>query len=196
MTTRPHDPTGDPFDPMARRGRRCAAASRTTGRQCRQLAVNGSTVCHFHGGAAPQVRAAAERRNAEAEAARIAARFDLADAPPLTDPVGQLARVAGQTVYMLDRIAEVASGSAPNADDPAFTALERALDRANRLLVEVNKLGLAERQVAISEAQAGVFVKVVTGMVADLGHDLDDPVVKATVAAWLRRGEAIEAGAT
>lgn len=198
MTDQPHGTPPDPGDPMARpRGRssgQCTATSKSTGERCRHLAMIGTTVCRHHGGASPQVQAAIVRRNAEAEAERIAARFDLSDAPPLTDPIGQLARVAGQTVYLLDRIAEATIGDTPDPDAPAFTALERALDRASRLLVEVNRLGLAEQQLALSNAQAEQLVAVVRGIVADLGHDLDDPGTKQVVVARMRQAAAIEAG--
>ena len=41
---------------------RCHARSKTTGQQCRQAVVPGATVCHYHGGAAPQVKDAARER--------------------------------------------------------------------------------------------------------------------------------------
>lgn len=40
---------------------KCTAHSRT-GKQCGRLAINGATVCHMHGGGAPQVKAAAQAR--------------------------------------------------------------------------------------------------------------------------------------
>jgi len=41
---------------------RCTATSKTHSTRCKQPAIAGGTVCHYHGGAAPQVkRAAAER---------------------------------------------------------------------------------------------------------------------------------------
>jgi len=45
---------------------RCTAKARRTGEQCRRDAIKGGTVCISHGGAAPQVRAAAQARFAEA----------------------------------------------------------------------------------------------------------------------------------
>lgn len=48
--------------------RQCTAKSKTTGGRCKQPAVAGGTVCRFHGGRAPQVRAKAARRLALAEA--------------------------------------------------------------------------------------------------------------------------------
>jgi hypothetical protein len=47
----------------------CGAKTRNGGKPCAQPVVPGATRCRFHGGAAPQVRRAAERRLAE-EAAR------------------------------------------------------------------------------------------------------------------------------
>lgn len=41
---------------------RCVARSKRTGEQCGRRPVPGATVCHYHGGAAPQVRKKAERR--------------------------------------------------------------------------------------------------------------------------------------
>ena len=52
----------------------CTAHARTTGEQCRNPAMNGATVCRMHGGAAPQVRARAQRRQQDALAALILAR--------------------------------------------------------------------------------------------------------------------------
>lgn len=41
---------------------KCKATSRTTGKQCGQRPIPGGTVCRFHGGAAPQVKARALQR--------------------------------------------------------------------------------------------------------------------------------------
>ena len=53
------DPMAHP-DPMAVRS--CTARSKSTGKACRQPAIPGGTVCRYHGGAAPQVKAAAMDR--------------------------------------------------------------------------------------------------------------------------------------
>lgn len=44
----------------------CTATSKQTGQRCRNKAIPGGTVCRFHGGNAPQVRAAALARITEA----------------------------------------------------------------------------------------------------------------------------------
>ncbi len=45
--------------------RQCTATVSDGSRRCRRVAINGGTVCRSHGGAAPQVRAAAQRRLAD-----------------------------------------------------------------------------------------------------------------------------------
>ena len=52
---------------------RCTATT-SKGAPCSKFRVKGSAVCMTHGAAAPQVRAAAERRVADTEAREIAAR--------------------------------------------------------------------------------------------------------------------------
>lgn len=53
-------------------GPHCKAKAKGSQQQCRRNALPGMTVCRMHGGAAPQVRRAALRRLAEAEAVEIA----------------------------------------------------------------------------------------------------------------------------
>lgn len=40
----------------------CTATAKSTGEQCQRAAIKGSTVCHVHGGAAPQVKEKAQER--------------------------------------------------------------------------------------------------------------------------------------
>ncbi len=60
----------------------CTATANATGQQCRRHAINGGTVCQVHGGAAPQVKAAARRRILELvdpALAQLATLLDSAD---------------------------------------------------------------------------------------------------------------------
>src|SRR5262245_26164447 len=50
----------------------CSAHSKQTKKQCGRKAIPGGTVCRYHGGAAPQVKAAADRRIQELEQPAIA----------------------------------------------------------------------------------------------------------------------------
>lgn len=51
-------------------------ATRRDGTPCGAYAIRGGTVCRMHGGAAPQVKAAAARRLFDERLARHAARWD------------------------------------------------------------------------------------------------------------------------
>lgn len=198
MTARPHDATGDPGDPMSRPGmldRRCTATAKSTGERCGHLAMIGATVCRHHGGAAPQVRAAAERRQAETAMMQRAERLALRNARPLDDPVGELARLGGQIVALSDAIAEMTDGR--GLEELAATGdlalLERALDRTSKLLIEVNRLGLDERRVEIDERRAYMAAVVIETMLTRYGVDTGDRDIRAEIAAEIR---AIEATAT
>jgi hypothetical protein len=67
----------------------CKARSKGSGSQCRRQAVPGATVCRFHGGAAPQVRNAAQARLALEQALDPAIRelFRLLNAKSVPDAV-------------------------------------------------------------------------------------------------------------
>jgi hypothetical protein len=166
--------------------------------------VRGATVCRSHGGAAPQVRAAAARREAEAQVRRGLARLDVA---PIDDPLGELAKLAGQVVAWKDALAvkvnELTTGTCPEcgpaeADAPlryeahgagteqlrAEVALfERALDRCASVLGLIAKLGIDERMARISELQAAAVVKAVD---AGLAHLASQVPIPAEVAAETR----------
>jgi hypothetical protein len=60
-------------------GRRCRAHSKRSGERCRRSAIPGGTVCVMHGGAAPQVAAAARRRLVYAAATVACARMAALD---------------------------------------------------------------------------------------------------------------------
>src|SRR5262245_41041046 len=65
-------------------------------------AMQGQLVCNKHGGGAPQNRAAAARRILDERAAKELARLDV---PPVTNPLAELARTAGQAVAFKDAMA-------------------------------------------------------------------------------------------
>lgn len=51
-----------PLDALTHERQKCTAKSSRTGNPCQKWPINGGTVCRTHGGAAPQVKAAAEKR--------------------------------------------------------------------------------------------------------------------------------------
>lgn len=134
----------------------CKAKSSRTGQPCRAWAIMGATVCRWHGGAAPQVRAAAAARVTLAEAMALGVRRPaweiFADALHSADILMLDARVkleAGVTVEQLNRFAE-------------------ALERAQRFAKMFLDAGVDERQTRIAEAQAVMLVGVIRAVLDDL----------------------------
>jgi hypothetical protein len=58
--------------------RKCTAHSAVTKQPCKRYAIKGGTVCHFHGGGSPAVRAAADARLRAMVDPMISRLYDLA----------------------------------------------------------------------------------------------------------------------
>lgn len=151
----------------------CTAHARS-GNPCRQPAVAGATVCRFHGGGAPQVRAAAARRLAERQAYATLADVEVR---PISNPLEALAEVAEEMrAFMTFAGAEVAqltelttSNDAGTEHIAAVVALyERSADRCARLLADWVRLGFDERMTNLAERQAELVEQYLLAVVADL----------------------------
>lgn len=158
--------------------RRCRATSKRTRERCRRAAVPGGTVCTIHGGAAPQVRAAADRR-VMAQALEADARAALAfeAVQPVEDPVLALAELAAEV-----RATVRALGQRVNAlQDPRYvsplgteqtraelTLLGQYQDRLARMLTALGQFDLDDRRVRLSEAHAAAVVHVVNRLLVFL----------------------------
>lgn len=171
------DPADGPPDPMARNGRRCKARARSTGNQCRQLALDGLEVCHYHGGASPQARTALSKRLADVELAEVVDGIDVRNVGPLHDPAFELRLALAQQVAMkdelLDRLA-VTPEDSPLYSTTADLAVV-ALDRVTRRLLEAARINedLTRGAAALSRRNADRMVKAVTDAVEELGVDLE-----------------------
>jgi len=142
----------------------------------------------MHGGAIPAVRRKAKMRLAEADAKRALQRLDV---EPVDDPVGALLALAAEVVALKDVLAGKWAGSRRDDEAAVVDAYGRALDRAGRLLVEVNRLGLEERLVRVREVQAARIVEAVRAALTDLGVDPGDEYVRSVLR---RRIEALAGG--
>lgn len=156
----------------------CRGTNRA-GQRCGLRPIAGGTVCKWHGGGAPQVRAAAERRLAaqaiEAQAQAVLAHEGLT---PVEDPLQELGKLASGAKAMMEHL-----GARVNAlDDPetfdekhvpqlrvVVELYERAMDRTAKILDMLVKHGYTERQIAISEQEALLVAGVIRRVVAGLG---------------------------
>jgi hypothetical protein len=189
LTMSPVVTTVDERPIVAVREGQCSAHT-SSGKQCRRQAVKGATVCYVHGGAAPQVRAAAARRLAEREAAASLADVEVT---PIGNPLEALAEVAEEArafmgyaaakVAELDRLDDVSPSTHMEYLRPMVALYERATERTAKLLADWVRLGFDERMVAMHERQADLVERFVLAVVADLDltEDQEAKVPDATV---------------
>lgn len=153
---------------------KCTARTKSTGKQCGQWAIQGGTVCRTHGGMAPQVKAAANRRRAEARARGM---LGTLDPKVIEDPFSELQKLAGEMVTLKDRLRDQVEnltqiryqsgdGEQLRAELAAYGQLLRDCSGTLATLV---KLGLDERMVRIREAQAEMIKKALEGALRRAG---------------------------
>lgn len=114
----------------------CVGTSRRTGEQCGAFAIPGGTVCQWHGGRAPQVKAAAARRLAIAEAREQAARWGgRVDIDPAQALLELVSAKAAEVAYWERRIDEL------NEDDLTWgvTKIEDGIDRDQTTHIETRE---------------------------------------------------------
>ncbi len=160
-------------------------------------AMRGQQRCRMHGGRTPAHMAAAKRRLAEQKALRAVEREGIA---PLGDPVEQLRALAAEAVGLKDffhsRLAALEElryqGNTGEQLRSEVALYERALDRSQRFLHDLARLGLDERQVRVNEATAAVFLGVISRGLAGAG--LPDELQVAARASIAQELRLIEAG--
>lgn len=179
-------------------GRFCAATNRR-GEPCQKPPIPGGRVCSAHGGKAPQVRAAAERRIALQQAeAHVAASIDATKRLDLAGVYEEMLRTAALAVQWRDRWQErvdelqqiryVAPGAGTEQVRAEVQLLERAMDRTTRTLELIARLDLDSRVKRLSEDQ-GELVARALNRALDAGDltPAQRDTVEAALAVELRR---------
>ena len=148
----------------------CGARTRS-GTQCRRPAGWGTDhaghgPCKLHLGCTPTVSRGAHRQAAEARAHALVAAEGL---EPVTDPVLVMTCLAAESVALLGALRTMVA----NLDDIRYATksgeqlraevglYERALDRAEKFANNLARLGLEERAVQVTEAQAHLLATMV-----------------------------------
>lgn len=165
---------------------RCTAHTKA-GNPCGQPPMKGQTVCRKHGGKAKQNLAAAERRQAEAQAARdvelFAARRDIHPAEALLELVQW---TAGEVDYWRARVSEIEEADLTwgvtkvkdGGDDRgtteeakphiAYVMLVDASNRLERYSSAALKANIDERRVRLAESEGRVLAGVIQRILAAL----------------------------
>lgn len=170
-------PEGEPFDGQ------CTAHT-SSGARCRRHAIRGGTVCATHGGRAPQVKAAAARRLAlaeaqaelEVEAQRLGRVFEVEPAEAMLAMVHEAAAnvaVLRHLVQQLDPSVGPSgiagsTGSTAKVNEATPHVLVAMYDAERERLVRWSKAcrdaGVDERRVQLERQQAELVARVVRGM--------------------------------
>lgn len=182
----------------------CGANARSSGKPCTQPVVAGATRCRFHGGSAPQVKAAAERRLQEARAVQAVAAFGL---PREVDPrdalLEEVYRTAGAVDWLHRQVqalqpddviwgkaeeVEKEAGEFPGKDTTHKAAVHVWVElwQKERLhLVRVCKeaisAGIEERKVRLAEQQGAMLAGVIKAILGDLDLSPEQQTKVATV---------------
>lgn len=148
---------------------RCTAMRKSDGQRCGKYAAPGTKVCKYHGGNAPQVRLAGQRRLTEARRRAEAQRFlQKQGIPDIEDPLDELMKLASEaTAYrevyrqQMDQLIlsdEVRYEHRAGEQLRAEIALwERSAERCLKIYDTITRLGIAERQTRIREAELVVI---------------------------------------
>lgn len=189
-------------------GAPCGAKTRR-GDPCTNPPVTGATRCRMHGGATPQSKQAATRRNAATRMQQavitLGLRRDIGPTEALLEEVqwtaghvtwlrGQVQELeSGALVYGVASVVDKAATEFPGQDTTYEAAMNvwMALYQSERKhLVVVCKAaidaGIAERQVRLAERMGEVLIDVVRGALVDAGLAAEQETVMRAVGARLR----------
>jgi hypothetical protein len=150
------------------------------------LAEHGTTVCHYHGAKAPQVRAKGEERLQQERARRAA---ELLGIPTEIDPhsalLQELHRSVGVVEWLAKQVQQAGTvlyvdedGNEKNKTNVWFREWQRERDRAAKVAESCARAGVEERRVAIVEDQGRLMSQLLRAVLSDLGVPLDDATTR------------------
>lgn len=178
---------------------RCTA--KTKRGPCKAWPVQGATVCVTHGGAAPQVKAAAGKRLAVAEWAKSFG-APAEDADPSQTVLDEIRWAAGHVAWLRERVqetdpealvwgieSEVDRGSGPLPGVDVTKAAKASMwvqlygqerDRLTRMCEVAHRMGIAARQVELAERVGSLMADLLRGVLGDLALSEEQQQIAAT----------------
>lgn len=184
--------------------RKCKATSSKTGQPCGNWPLKNQKVCGYHGGKAPHVQAAAERRGAEELARKAMETYGKkVDVDPITALLDEVCWTAGHVAWLRERVREIEQdalvwGKTSEVDKqaaefPGTDTTEAAepniwlvlYQRERAHLVNVCKAaisaGIEERRVKLAERQGDMMVGVLQKIFGDLNLTPEQQALLPTV---------------
>ncbi len=174
------------------------------GRACGNYPIHGSSVCRYHGGAAPRVKNAAAVRVVEEKVRRKLGRVT---SLPVENPLEELSELAGKAkawmatceehMAELERLRYSTEGGEHIRGEVVL--FERAVEQCRKILVDVARLDIDARLARIGERQVPQVSAFVDGVLRRVGVDPASPAVmdakSAEVASLLGLPKTIEGSA-
>ena len=171
--------------------RKCRAHNkRDATKHCGDWAADGANVCRRHGGAAPQVKAAAARRKEIAKAEKALLSYGLAqEIDPVAALLQELHRSAGAVAWLTTVLADVEASDLTQQSRVTGSAVPSAMweiflrERAHyaKVAKDCASAGVEERQVRFIEEQGRQVADVIRRIVVGLGLDPGDEGVRQIV---------------
>lgn len=189
---------------------RCTGTAKRTGKQCMMPAIPGGTVCRKHGGSAPQVKAAANRRRlleeAHADIELWGGRKDIHPAQALLELVQSKAAEVCYWEFRVSKIKKhseltwgVAERTTVDGTSVKFgNQIEETTVRKADIPVELKQLYVAQRDLAafsaaslragvdeamvtLAKSQAAQIVNVLRAALSDDRIDADPAVIETVI---------------
>jgi hypothetical protein len=162
-------------------------------RPCRRPANRGVDVCHMHGGAAAQVAAAGQQRDAEEKTIRAARKLipDLDDRAPIRNPLERLLELAAEADAFRESLRQLAndvetgisagSGEQLRAEVATYRS---ALKDVTDLLVAIARLDVETVLARVEARKVDFLITALTSGLTDAG--LDDTQKRAVMTSVTR----------
>ncbi|MDF3290741.1 hypothetical protein [Streptomyces silvisoli] len=156
---------------------KCTGRSSQTGEPCKNFPIKGGTVCRSHGGAAPQVKAAAAARVVRERATAVLGKLDIV---PVEDAYAELQQLAGELIALKDAIrgrvealTQIRYMSESEQTRAELTVYSQLLRDCSAVLGSLARLSLDERMVRIKESQAEMVKVAIEGALRAAGLEGD-----------------------
>lgn len=153
------------------------------GEPCGNYPLNGAVVCRYHGGSAPQVREAAARRVAAAEAVAELRMLGtpVQDADPALLVLSEIAHSAGYVQWLRERVMELDPAAPIRGDLPPWLRLyDEERDRLVRWSDVCVRMGVTVRRTELAEQVGAVVTEVLREVLNDLQLTPSQRAVAAT----------------